>query len=137
MIRFVKFRVYCEKNKRGLFVYARIFATKGEMLRALNAEAKAWGLSSYNRRTQGAMQGYKPSKTPACIGCVNLHANGLTYETITHEFGHAAFAYRERLKRLVAWRVEEVHCYALGRMVNRFMQRCAKYGFVVTDRDLA
>ena len=138
MLRFVKFRVYCGvHDQRGLFVYVRVFATKGEMLRALNVEAKAWGLPRYNRKTQGAMQGYKSSTTPACIGSVNLYVRGLTHETVTHEFGHATFAYRERLGKLDAWRVEEVFCYALGRMVNRFVQRVAKLGFMVTDRELA
>lgn len=144
MVRFREFRVYTgEREGRGLFVYARVFATKREMLRAVNAEGAVMGLARVGRRTEGCMQSFKKTvydergkaRTSACIGRVNLFKRRLGTEVIIHEFAHAMFAWADRKKllnqldmrgeNLVA---EEQLCYVLGRMARRFVDRAWKLG---------
>lgn len=141
-VRFHGFRVYAgEKWDRGLYVEARIFATKREMLTAIRAETDALGGRGYSNRTEGCMQSFKATKynargqwrTSACIGRVNLYRRGIDTEVVVHEFGHAMFAWGER-KNLLAkaaerhndLTAEEQLCYVLGRMVNRFFYHAGR-----------
>ena len=133
---FIQLRVFCgPRNHSGLFVYIRIFSTKREMLMALRTEGKAWGTGGFENGTNGAMQTFKSRKRPGCIGCINLFRRGLTNEIVTHEFAHAMFAYGERKGLTGKWLqvgntmpIEELYCYALGRMVARFGTRAQTLG---------
>jgi hypothetical protein len=107
------------------------------MLEALRAEGKAWGTGGFSNSTGGAMQTFKSSKRPGCIGCVSLYCRGLWNEAVTHEFAHAMFAYGERKGLTRKWLeasntmpVEEQYCYALGRMVARFGRRAQALGLL-------
>lgn len=133
--RFVQFRVYAgPRDGTGLFVYARIFATRGEMLATLRAEG-----GRYSNKTDGVMLSYKrthhytdgSSRTMPCLGTVNLYRGRLTVEVVVHEFGHAMFAWAWRkglIAGLSAMAVEEQACYVLGRMASRFVARAYELG---------
>lgn len=141
-VRFKQFRVYTgERNGQGLFVHARIFWNKREMLMALRAEAKAAGHTGFVNATEGAMQSFthyptKTSHADGCIGRVNLHRGWLGTEVISHEFAHAMFAWVAR-KRLTGtlhqMPVEEQACYVLGRMLRRFVKRAYAMGLYDAD----
>jgi hypothetical protein len=139
-IRFKKWRVYADpRDGHGMYVQVRIFATKREMLTALRAEGKIAG-DRYSNKTQGVMQPFKRQKvraggqvrTSPIVGVVNLYHGRLCAEVVVHEFAHAAFAWAAR-KRMTGglhrMAVEEAFCYALGRMVARFVRRATKMGF--------
>ena len=135
-VRLVQFRVYAgEQDGRGLFVYARVFATKREMLRACRVERKASGQKGgYHPETAGVMQSFERwhggRRTP-CFGRVNLFKGRLGVEVVTHEFAHAMFAWawrRNLIAGLAGMPVEEQCCYVLGRMVRRFVARAYKLG---------
>ena len=134
--RFIEFRVYAgEQDGRGLFVYARVYATKPEMLKALRADALATAGNGFSDHTDGAMQSFKRYKSNGrlvpCLGRVSLYQGRLGTEVVTHEFAHVAFAWAHR-KRLVGrlheMPNEEQVCYVLGRMARRFVSRAIKLG---------
>lgn len=144
MVRFTEFRVYCgRKEGAGLFVYARVFATKREMLAALRAEDAVIGGSGFSRHTEGAMQTFAAVKIaksgrarmkPA-VGRVNLYKGALGTEVVIHEFAHAMFAWAGRKKLLGSLDTRSEHltaeeqlCYVLGRMARRFVDRAYKSG---------
>ncbi len=134
--RYVEWRVYAGDSERaGMFVYARIFNTRREMLQVCRAERRASGdVARYPPAVQGVMQSftqYVNGRVTPCFGRVNLYRGALDVETVVHEFGHAALAWAWR-RRLIAglagMPVEERVCYALGRMVRRFVTRAHRYG---------
>lgn len=135
-VRFRQWRVYAGAHDgRGLFVYARVFATQREMLTALRVEARAGGQRGFAHGTAGAMQSFMhftPGgySTP-CIGRVNLYRRRLGTEIISHEFAHAMFAWADRMRltgELHRMPVEEQACYVLGRMLRRFVNRAYALG---------
>jgi len=135
--RIVSFRVYCGPQPgSGKFVYVRVFDTQQAMLAAIHAEEKSRGSSLTGCDTLAQMHTYKSSKYPRVIGCVNLNREHLGTEVITHEFGHAMFAWGERKgikhqgRRDTAAEImiEEELCYTLGRMASRFVTRAYKLG---------
>jgi len=139
VVRFVKFRIYAgPRDGHGMYVLVRVFATKRDMLKTLRSEGRTTG-ERYSNRTDGVMQSFKRQKVKAdgrvhtlpIIGTVNLFRGRLGTEVIVHEFAHAAFAWAGR-KRLTGsfkhMAVEEEFCYALGRMVSRFVTRSINLG---------
>lgn len=139
-LRFKKWRVYAgPRDGHGMYVQVRIFATKREMLIGLRAEGKITG-DRYPNKTDGVMQSFKRQmvradgqvRTSPVVGMVNLFQGRLGTEVVVHEFAHAAFAWAAR-KRLTGglhrMAVEEAFCYALGRMLARFVRRATKMGF--------
>jgi hypothetical protein len=138
-----QFRVYAgETEGQGLFVYARIFRRKADMLTVLRMESKTMVLKEgFPNKTMGAMQAFKhyprgAARPTACFGRVNLCRKYLGTEVVTHEFTHAMFAWAWR-KKLIAglagMPVEEQCCYALGRMLRRFVARTNKLGLYQED----
>jgi hypothetical protein len=138
-VRFIKFRIYPgRRDGHGMYVQVRIFATHREMLIALRAEGRVTG-DRYANKTDGVMQSFKRQKVKAdgsvrtapIVGVVSLYKRRLSTEVVVHEFAHAAFAWAAR-KRLTGdfkhMAVEEQFCYALGRMVARFVRRAVKLG---------
>lgn len=133
---FQKFRIYAGKhNGHGLYVTVRVFPTKTAMLRQLRAEARKTGESGVQNAVDGVMQGMTRHlanrHTTPSLGLLNLYRARLGTEVVVHEFAHAAFAWAAR-KRLTGgfkrMAVEEQFCYALGRMVSRFVRRAVKLG---------
>jgi hypothetical protein len=140
-IRFVKFRVYCGPGQSGLFVYARVFESKRDMLLTLRVESRADGTETIAHNTGALTETYRivrysasgRRRMSACIGRVNFYQGRLGSGTVAHEFCHAMFAWaeRKRLKHPGARddkMIEEEMCYALGHMCQRFVARAVKLG---------
>lgn len=138
MTEMVTFRVYPGPRRRGLYVEVVVYATKAAMLAGLRDNHRPGGAQRHSRRVNGVCESFRVQRldkagrwrsTP-CFARVNLYRRGLTAEIIAHEFGHAALAWAERKGLLAAlaerdtdMTAEELVCYALGRMVNRFTLR--------------
>lgn len=138
----VSFRVYPRPKKSGLYVLVRVFESQGEMVRAVRREDRRDGMKDViESDTQGVMQTMEVMVRRrgrwVCLpqlGIVNLHRRRLGMVVLSHEFGHAAFAWakRKRLPGTFAGRedmdVEELVLHAHSEMLRQFMERAEGLG---------
>jgi len=115
------------------------------MLKTISLEHGTVGNRGFGRGVDGVMETRRTIRVHKgggrrmlpCIGTVNLFRGGLTDEIVTHEFAHAMFAYGERKRWMEKgslgrpiMAIEELYCYALGRMVARFWRRARVLGLL-------
>lgn len=134
----VCFRIFPESSS-GLYYRVRLFVTPdalGEYLRADDIDrAAAYGaraLCSRWTRTRTTAAGR--TRTLPEMGEILLVEHAITHEVISHECGHAAIGWAQRIglrpfgtdvHAQYASADEERYCYALGRMVCQVTERVA------------